>query len=305
MKAAASITCARATLGEALAALQGDQAMPKLLAGGQSLGRCSTCAWRGRSCWSTSSRIDALRAIDDEGTPGASAPPSPMPSSRTASSPAATMLCARGARHRLSRGAQPRHHRRQPGACRSRGRLAARAGGARRDGRRRGQGRPTRSAGRRFHGRAPSRPLADDEIIVAVDVPKLSAARALRLLQVLPQDRRIRRSQRGAVFDPEPAPRAFRRRAVRAAAAARCGWPRSSRGRARPRRPRPRSPSGRPRRRGGACRAADARRGGRARPQAGLRAMTADRDDAQRRRRCSRRVEPRTHLGDFLRDSRA
>ena len=38
--------------------------------------------------------------------------------------------------------------------------------------------------------------LADDEIIESIDVPKLSGAGALRLLQVLPQDRRVRRSER-------------------------------------------------------------------------------------------------------------
>ena len=58
-----------------------------------------------------------------------------------------------------------------------------------------------------------------------------------------------------------------------------------------------------PGRRGGTCRASDARRGGRARPQAGLRAMTTVAMTLNGAP-ITADVEPRTHLGDFLRDGR-
>ena len=90
---------------------------------------------------------------------------------------------ARRARHRLSRRAQPRHDRRQPGACRSGGRLAVVPDGARRrSGDRRAASGERRIALAGFVRGAMETELGDDEMRARhPHSPKFSPRRPLRL----------------------------------------------------------------------------------------------------------------------------
>ncbi len=95
--------------------------------------------------------------------------------------------------HRLSRGAQSRHHRRQPVSCRSRGGLAVHVDRA-------GCGGVDAVAGRRprncvlttFVAGPFRNALRSGEIVQAVRIPKGLSGCALGLLQGLPQAGRIR-----------------------------------------------------------------------------------------------------------------
>ena len=130
-----------------------------------------------------------------------------MPRSRTARVPDPTggLMPAVAARHRLSRGAQPRHDRRQPGACRSGRRLGRRAAGC--SARAIVAVGPAASGGsarrafvtRRLRDRARRRTRCSRRARA-----ELSARGALGPLEVLPQARRVRQGdRRGVVDDPE------------------------------------------------------------------------------------------------------
>ena len=126
----------RARLEDAVRLLaQGSGA--KLLAGGQSLGPMLNLRSCSRACSSTSRALPELARSRGCGRcRRRSAPASRTPRSRTGASPdpIGGMLAEVARRHRLSRGAQPRHDRRQPRPCRSRRRLALLPDGARRRG---------------------------------------------------------------------------------------------------------------------------------------------------------------------------
>ena len=198
----------------------------KLIAGGQSLGPMLNLRLARPKLLVDVSRSTSCETIEDEGDSWRIGAASRMPRSRTAAARRLRELLLRG-----RRAASPTApcaiaaRRRQPRACRPGGRLAAGARGARRD---------VESSARR----AGKRSVPIDRFMTRrlhhaswrttrssrrSTFRSSRARRALGLLQVLPQDRRIRRGQpRRRVFDPAARTRArVHRRARRRAAAAR------------------------------------------------------------------------------------
>ena len=85
-------------------------------------GRCSICGSCAQGCWSTSPasrNCAASRIAQDEIVIGACVTHSDIEDGRVPDATRGALSDGRG-RHRLSRGAQSRHDRRQPDACRSR-----------------------------------------------------------------------------------------------------------------------------------------------------------------------------------------
>ena len=177
MKAAAFEYTRPGSLQEALRALRAHEGRAKLMAGGQSLGPMLNLRLARPPVVIDISGLAELRTRRDGGLRGRRRDPCRDRGWR-ARTAARHAVAAGGAGHRLPRHPQSRHAGRQPGACRSGGRLGA------------DHGRPGRDAGDRRPGRVRMLPaqdymqgayttgLREDELIAAVHVPEAGRRRA-------------------------------------------------------------------------------------------------------------------------------
>ena len=274
----------------------------KLLAGGQSLGPMLNLRLARPHLLVDVSRLQALAQVETSAAPGASAPASPMPASKMPrQARRVPRCCARwpaaspiGPSATAARSAAASPMPTRPPTGRWRWRRWAHRQYSRC--RRRAPSRSSSSCS------APSPRARDDEIIESDRRAQALARRALRLLQVLPQDRRVRRSERRGAFSIRDAGR-------RASFSARCARCRSARGAGAARRREGeaalRQPGGRrsPRRSAISIRSSGAWRPPRSRaPCSRYSRDDADRAHRERQRKVAALVEPRTHLADFLRE---